>query len=161
MPAIATTTVRPARLPIPRDAVLKRLGHRPGRSEESPRLEQLLDEMTALAESLFAPAGLLADLTLKEPAAEAVHFVETPVIFNSSRLARHLGYRLVDTGMMYRAITCLALDEGADLHDEAALAPWAQPSTRPTTASQPRARRPDASSSTPSAPRRSRSWPSA
>ncbi len=39
-----------------------------------------------------------------------------------SRLARHLGYRLVDTGMMYRAITCLALDEGLDLHDEAALA---------------------------------------
>ncbi len=38
-----------------------------------------------------------------------------------SRLARHLGYRLVDTGMMYRAITCLALDEGTDLHDEAAL----------------------------------------
>ena len=39
-----------------------------------------------------------------------------------SRLARHLGYRLVDTGMMYRAITCLALDEGIDLRDEAALA---------------------------------------
>ena len=39
-----------------------------------------------------------------------------------SRLARHLGYRLVDTGMMYRAITCLALDKGLDLHDEAALA---------------------------------------
>ena len=37
-----------------------------------------------------------------------------------SRLARHLGYRLVDTGMMYRAITCLALDEGIDLRDEAA-----------------------------------------
>lgn len=39
-----------------------------------------------------------------------------------SRLARHLGYRLVDTGMMYRAITCLALDEGTGLRDEAALA---------------------------------------
>ena len=39
-----------------------------------------------------------------------------------SRLARHLGYRLVDTGMMYRAITCLALDEGIDLGDEATLA---------------------------------------
>ena len=39
-----------------------------------------------------------------------------------SRLARHLGYRLVDTGMMYRAVTCLALDEATNLHDEAALA---------------------------------------
>ncbi len=39
-----------------------------------------------------------------------------------SGLARHLGYRLVDTGMMYRAITCLALDQGINLHDEAALA---------------------------------------
>ena len=39
-----------------------------------------------------------------------------------SRLARHLGYRLVDTGMMYRAITCLALDKGLDLHDEGELA---------------------------------------
>lgn len=39
-----------------------------------------------------------------------------------SRLARHLGYRLVDTGMMYRAITCLALDEGLNLNDENALA---------------------------------------
>src|SRR5262249_14298369 len=38
------------------------------------------------------------------------------------RLARLLGYRLVDTGMMYRAVTWLALKEGMDLTDEEALA---------------------------------------
>lgn len=36
-------------------------------------------------------------------------------------LARELGYRLVDTGMMYRAITLLALRRGVDLEDEVAL----------------------------------------
>jgi cytidylate kinase len=36
-------------------------------------------------------------------------------------LARELGYRLVDTGMMYRALTFLALKHGIDLEDEAAL----------------------------------------
>jgi len=38
-----------------------------------------------------------------------------------SRVARQLGYRFVDTGSMYRAITWLALERGIDLHDEAAL----------------------------------------
>jgi cytidylate kinase len=37
------------------------------------------------------------------------------------KLARELGYRLVDTGMMYRAITWLALSRGVDVLDEAAL----------------------------------------
>lgn len=36
-------------------------------------------------------------------------------------LARRLGYRLVDTGMMYRAVTRLALEREIDLHDEPAL----------------------------------------
>jgi cytidylate kinase len=36
-------------------------------------------------------------------------------------LARELGYRLVDTGMMYRALTYLALKHGIDLTDEASL----------------------------------------
>jgi cytidylate kinase len=36
-------------------------------------------------------------------------------------LAREWGYRLVDTGMMYRAVTYLALKHGIDLEDEAAL----------------------------------------
>jgi cytidylate kinase len=39
-----------------------------------------------------------------------------------SRLARRLGYRFIDTGVMYRAITWLALERNAGLHDEAALA---------------------------------------
>lgn len=37
------------------------------------------------------------------------------------RLARELGYRLVDTGMMYRAVTWLALQRGIDPSDEAAV----------------------------------------
>jgi CMP/dCMP kinase len=37
------------------------------------------------------------------------------------RLARELGYRLVDTGMMYRAVTWLALNEGVDILDERAI----------------------------------------
>jgi cytidylate kinase len=36
-------------------------------------------------------------------------------------LARELGYHLVDTGMMYRAVTWLALQRGIDLNDEQAL----------------------------------------
>lgn len=37
-------------------------------------------------------------------------------------MARRLGYRFVDTGMMYRAITCAALDRNVDLDDHAAVA---------------------------------------
>jgi CMP/dCMP kinase len=36
-------------------------------------------------------------------------------------LAREFGYRLVDTGMMYRAVTWLALRQTVNLEDEAAL----------------------------------------
>lgn len=43
-----------------------------------------------------------------------------------SRVARRLGYRFVDTGVMYRAITWLALERHADLNDEAALTELAQ-----------------------------------
>lgn len=39
-----------------------------------------------------------------------------------SRVARDLGYRFVDTGAMYRAVTVAALQEGLDLNDENALA---------------------------------------
>jgi cytidylate kinase len=45
------------------------------------------------------------------------------------RLSRELGYRLVDTGMMYRAVTWLALREAIDLMDEAALATLAGSAT--------------------------------
>jgi cytidylate kinase len=37
------------------------------------------------------------------------------------RLARKLGYRFLDTGAMYRAVTWLAMERGVDPEDEAAL----------------------------------------
>jgi cytidylate kinase len=37
------------------------------------------------------------------------------------RLARHLGLPLVDTGLMYRAITVMALEQGIDINDGEAL----------------------------------------
>ena len=42
------------------------------------------------------------------------------------RLARELGYRLVDTGMMYRAVTWLALRREVDVEDETALTALAE-----------------------------------
>ena len=41
-------------------------------------------------------------------------------------LAQRLGFRYLDTGAMYRALTLLALEDGADLDDEAALAALAR-----------------------------------
>lgn len=90
MPAIAKNIIRPPRLEIPLQAVLRRLRYKPGRSEVSPQAEKLLDEMVSLAEGLLAPAGLTADLTVREVSEREVGFLETPVRFVSSRLARHL-----------------------------------------------------------------------
>jgi CMP/dCMP kinase len=42
------------------------------------------------------------------------------------RLAERLGFRYLDTGAMYRALTWLALEEGVALDDEAALAALAE-----------------------------------
>lgn len=42
------------------------------------------------------------------------------------RLAERLGFRYLDTGAMYRALTWLALEEGARLEDEEALAALAR-----------------------------------
>ncbi|HJS19491.1 MAG TPA: (d)CMP kinase [Anaerolineales bacterium] len=42
------------------------------------------------------------------------------------RLARALGYLFFDTGVMYRAVTWLALDRGVDVYDEAALTALAE-----------------------------------
>lgn len=44
-------------------------------------------------------------------------------------LARDLGYRLVDTGMIYRAVAWLALHQGVDLNDEAAVTRLAENAT--------------------------------
>jgi len=43
-----------------------------------------------------------------------------------SRLAKTLGYLFFDTGVMYRAITWLALQRGIDVHDEAAVSALAE-----------------------------------
>ena len=90
MPAVAATIVRPARISIPRQAVLRRLGHRAGRSEVSPEMQRLMDETIVLAEGLLAPAGLFGDLTIEEASEGTVSFVESPISFESRRLARHL-----------------------------------------------------------------------
>jgi CMP/dCMP kinase len=42
------------------------------------------------------------------------------------RLANALGYLFFDTGVMYRAITWLALERGIDVHDEAAITTLAE-----------------------------------
>lgn len=42
------------------------------------------------------------------------------------RLARHLNYIFFDTGIMYRAVTWLALDLGVDMQDEAAVTALAE-----------------------------------
>lgn len=42
------------------------------------------------------------------------------------RLANALGYLFFDTGIMYRAVTWLALQRGIDVHDEAALTALAE-----------------------------------
>jgi CMP/dCMP kinase len=43
-----------------------------------------------------------------------------------SRLAKALGYLFFDTGVLYRAITWLALQRGTDIHDEAAVTALAE-----------------------------------
>src|SRR3954465_14478540 len=47
-------------------------------------------------------------------------------------VARRLGYRYLDTGAMYRAITLAALDTGVDVHDARRLAGLAALATRMT-----------------------------
>jgi cytidylate kinase len=37
------------------------------------------------------------------------------------RLAQHLGYLYFDTGVMYRAVTCVAIDRGVPIEDEPAV----------------------------------------
>ena len=64
------------------------------------------------------------------PATVSVIAIDGPVASGKTavglHLARELGYRVVDTGMMYRAITWLALNRGLDLDDEDALVALAE-----------------------------------
>ena len=48
-------------------------------------------------------------------------------------LARRLGFRFLDTGAMYRAVTCEVLARGIDLHDDAAVGALADTLTLTTT----------------------------
>jgi cytidylate kinase len=62
--------------------------------------------------------------------AASVIAIDGPVASGKSavglQLSRDLGYRLVDTGMIYRALTWLALQQGIDLEDGDALAVMAR-----------------------------------
>jgi cytidylate kinase len=62
--------------------------------------------------------------------AATVIAIDGPVASGKSavglELSRDLGYRLVDTGMIYRALTWLALQRGLDLEDGDALAEMAR-----------------------------------
>ncbi len=49
-----------------------------------------MDEMIAEAERLLAPAGVFADLTVREVSEGEVCFAESLIGFSSRRLARHL-----------------------------------------------------------------------
>ena len=69
-------------------------------------------------------------ISAKQPVAASVIAIDGPVASGKSavglQLSRDLGYRLVDTGMIYRALTWLALDRGIDLNDEERLTEMAQ-----------------------------------
>ena len=60
------------------------------------------------------------------PGAPVIVAIDGPAGSGKSTVARglaeRLGFRYLDTGAMYRALTLLALEDGAELDDEAALA---------------------------------------
>jgi len=74
--------------------------------------------------------GLSSENTLDGRTIAPVIAIDGPVASGKTavglNLAREFGYRLVDTGMMYRAITWLALQKGVDLEDEASLVSLAE-----------------------------------
>jgi cytidylate kinase len=70
----------------------------------------------------------------KEPRFASVIAIDGPVASGKSSIGRRLaerlgGYRFVDTGMMYRAVTWLALDGHEDLPDDEELAALARGAT--------------------------------
>lgn len=78
------------------------------------RLSSLTQDSRTPLSPQSRPSGLVSVIAIDGPVASG----KTAV---GLRLARELGYRLVDTGMMYRAVTWLALRRGVDLADEEAL----------------------------------------
>ncbi len=75
-------------------------------------------------------SGLSSENTLGGQAIAPVIAIDGPVASGKTavglNLAREFRYRLVDTGMMYRAITWLALQQGVDLEEEDPLVALAQ-----------------------------------
>ncbi len=71
-----------------------------------------------------------AQISSEKPIAASVIAIDGPVASGKSavglQLSRDLGFRLVDTGMIYRALTWLALHKGLDLEDQDALAAMAK-----------------------------------
>lgn len=64
-------------------------------------------------------------MTKPHPISPNLIAIDGPVATGKSVVGRlvahHLGYRFLDTGAMYRALTWLALQRDVDVHDEAAL----------------------------------------
>ncbi len=83
--------------------------------------------MRATATRDFAPSSSSRTMLTMTAASIAI---DGPVASGKSavgsRVARALGYRFIDTGVMYRAITWLALDRSVDLNDERALTQLAE-----------------------------------
>ena len=75
-------------------------------------------------------AGSSSDITPRGPTIAPVIAIDGPVASGKTAvglsLAREFHYRLVDTGMMYRALTWLALQQNVDIEDEAALVTLAE-----------------------------------
>ena len=65
------------------------------------------------------PSNCPSTITIDGPAASGKSTV-------GLRLAQDLGYLFFDTGIMYRAVTWLALERGLDMQDEAALTALAE-----------------------------------
>lgn len=70
-------------------------------------------------------SGSSSERTIGGQAIAPVIAIDGPVASGKTAvglsLAREFHYRLVDTGMMYRAVTWLALEQGVDLEDETGL----------------------------------------
>ena len=76
----------------------------------------------------------------------------------ASRLAERLGFRYLDTGAMYRALTWLAMQEGIDLGERRASWASSRASTGSTWTSRDASRSPAATSPRRSASRGSTAW---
>jgi cytidylate kinase len=93
------------------------------------------DSLFDIRGQTYNPQRLSPDTSPSDPSAgngfASVIAIDGPVASGKSAVGRKVaeqlgGYRFVDTGMMYRAITWLAIQRGVDLEDEEALAKLAR-----------------------------------